>query len=591
MLKQKFFAFALLLFTALPFSASHANVLGEMQTFSPNTDGFDFITVHSSRQPPKGYFTFSNFLNYAKNHLLVYPAIPANQDMMKYEDALLEYDFGFAYNFTDSVQFTFQAPALLQHWSDTQDGIKIDLTKGVHSYRPGLKYTLDSGPFPQWAVLASVDFPNVQDSPYTGIDPHVIPNLEGVFRWKWGSFYNAINVGGRYRDPSPRPANAFMYPLRSQVTASYGLSKQYSEYSRWVFEVFGSYPLDKDPYQDATDASSVDLLLGLKHRWFKNLNIDWGATVEPGVKTLSPDWRVFAGLVYYWQPLGPATSSEDTQTAAPTGFRVYPARTTVAPNEKVIFTTDPGQNIKNCRQLSGEGLLTMNCYFTAGSEEGTARIEFENDEGKKAYSIIETKYVASTSPLAILPENPRVSNGGTIQLRARGGKGPYKFKLQSGPGDMTPDGLYIAPLKPASAQALVTDSAGATATTAITVVAIAAADFTINLQNLTFVYNTADFTSEGERIFQENVAQLRKVRIKSVIVEGHTDSKGKDSYNLDLSRRRAATAKRELIKTLDLDPDQVEATGFGETAPIATNNTAAGRQLNRRVTLKVYYRK
>jgi OOP family OmpA-OmpF porin len=66
-------------------------------------------------------------------------------------------------------------------------------------------------------------------------------------------------------------------------------------------------------------------------------------------------------------------------------------------------------------------------------------------------------------------------------------------------------------------------------------------------------------------------------------VEGHTDSIGKDAYNLKLSQERAESVRRYLINQGQLDPKQVVAVGFGESRPIADNNIEKGRALNRRV--------
>ena len=69
-------------------------------------------------------------------------------------------------------------------------------------------------------------------------------------------------------------------------------------------------------------------------------------------------------------------------------------------------------------------------------------------------------------------------------------------------------------------------------------------------------------------------------------MEGHTDSVGGDDYNQHLSEQRAGAARDYLIQN-GIASNSVSAAGFGKTKPVTTNDTAAGRQQNRRVELVV----
>lgn len=79
---------------------------------------------------------------------------------------------------------------------------------------------------------------------------------------------------------------------------------------------------------------------------------------------------------------------------------------------------------------------------------------------------------------------------------------------------------------------------------------------------------------------------LIKYRNTVVRVEGHTDSVGSESYNMDLSIRRATVVKNLLVQR-GVATSRIETTGFGETSPVASNDTAAGRMRNRKVEIKV----
>ena len=69
-------------------------------------------------------------------------------------------------------------------------------------------------------------------------------------------------------------------------------------------------------------------------------------------------------------------------------------------------------------------------------------------------------------------------------------------------------------------------------------------------------------------------------------VEGHTDSDGSDAYNQKLSEERANVVKMALIQR-GVNGDNLNAVGFGESAPIATNKTAKGKAENRRTEVKL----
>ncbi len=85
----------------------------------------------------------------------------------------------------------------------------------------------------------------------------------------------------------------------------------------------------------------------------------------------------------------------------------------------------------------------------------------------------------------------------------------------------------------------------------------------------------------------DQVAQVMRDRPSAVVrVEGHTDSFGSDSYNQQLSERRARSVVRYLIAK-GIPGERLEAVGFGEFRPIASNDTAQGRAKNRRTEFHI----
>ena len=85
----------------------------------------------------------------------------------------------------------------------------------------------------------------------------------------------------------------------------------------------------------------------------------------------------------------------------------------------------------------------------------------------------------------------------------------------------------------------------------------------------------------------DRVAQvLVKYPQTKIRIEGHTDSKGAEDYNLTLSEKRADAFKNALV-VRNVDPARLQTVGFGEGKPVAGNDTEAGRQMNRRVEVVI----
>ncbi|MFH1701902.1 MAG: OmpA family protein [Nitrospirota bacterium] len=79
---------------------------------------------------------------------------------------------------------------------------------------------------------------------------------------------------------------------------------------------------------------------------------------------------------------------------------------------------------------------------------------------------------------------------------------------------------------------------------------------------------------------------LKEYPNRNVLIEGHTDSIGGETYNLGLSHRRA-TAVKSLLTSKGISENLITAKGYGESRPIANNKTATGRQQNRRVEIVI----
>ncbi|UII24780.1 OmpA family protein [Fulvivirga maritima] len=83
---------------------------------------------------------------------------------------------------------------------------------------------------------------------------------------------------------------------------------------------------------------------------------------------------------------------------------------------------------------------------------------------------------------------------------------------------------------------------------------------------------------------------LNKYEDTNILIEGHTDSTGSDSYNQTLSEQRANSVSSYLMAQ-GVSTSRVKTQGYGESQPIADNSTASGRQQNRRVEVAIYANK
>ncbi|HEX5161579.1 MAG TPA: OmpA family protein [Steroidobacteraceae bacterium] len=108
-------------------------------------------------------------------------------------------------------------------------------------------------------------------------------------------------------------------------------------------------------------------------------------------------------------------------------------------------------------------------------------------------------------------------------------------------------------------------------------------DRTLLLQGVKFETNKDTLLPESIPILDNAIATLKRYPEVNIEVQGHTDSRGSDAYNMDLSARRAATVL-EYLRDGGVT-NQLTSRGYGETDPIASNDTDEGRQQNRRVIL------
>ena len=112
---------------------------------------------------------------------------------------------------------------------------------------------------------------------------------------------------------------------------------------------------------------------------------------------------------------------------------------------------------------------------------------------------------------------------------------------------------------------------------------------------ITYIGSKLFFENNSDKLKVASLSQLdalililNKYPGAKLSIEGHTDSVGTDDYNMTLSQKRSNSVKQYLMGK-GIEESRLKAIGFGETKPVATNNTSLGKAKNRRVELKTNY--
>lgn len=106
------------------------------------------------------------------------------------------------------------------------------------------------------------------------------------------------------------------------------------------------------------------------------------------------------------------------------------------------------------------------------------------------------------------------------------------------------------------------------------------------LQRIHFDFDRSDLTDDARQILVNNAALLRAAPQVNVLIEGHTDERGSDEYNLALGERRAIAARNYLV-SLGISADRLRIISYGEEMPIALDRNEEAWAQNRRAEFKI----
>jgi outer membrane protein OmpA-like peptidoglycan-associated protein len=108
----------------------------------------------------------------------------------------------------------------------------------------------------------------------------------------------------------------------------------------------------------------------------------------------------------------------------------------------------------------------------------------------------------------------------------------------------------------------------------------------VTLGDVLFAFNKSELTAQAGPRLDKLASFLKQFPQRKLLVEGYTDSVGGDSYNMQLSERRAAAIRDALVQR-GVDASRIVTKGYGKAYPVAENGTVDGRALNRRVEVVI----
>ena len=112
-------------------------------------------------------------------------------------------------------------------------------------------------------------------------------------------------------------------------------------------------------------------------------------------------------------------------------------------------------------------------------------------------------------------------------------------------------------------------------------------DLIVRLIGLSFPSGQAVIQTRYYALLKQVQKALAIFPADNIVIEGHTDSTGGDTLNMQLSRDRADAVSQYLIANLGMSKARVKSVGYGKNRPIANNDTSVGRAANRRIDVVI----
>jgi outer membrane protein OmpA-like peptidoglycan-associated protein len=342
-----------------------ANVNGtHLQNFNPTTNGLDFITVQSSKTLPPAHFNLGVSFNYATNSLPFFkaPGVVSNQKFEEPNDKLLSSDLNIGFGVMDNWEFGLSLPMVLSQDINNSAQLGSYDDTGLTEFRINSKYRAYSQDNLGVAVVGSVNFDRVKNSPFAGADPGPTWNLEAVVDYQIDpQLLWAFNIGYRFFDNGSEIIDTDVKPLGDQMIFSTAVAYNHIDWdTSFVFELFGSDFLDSKSLPTDRKLHNLEAIVAAKKSFFHNVSTYAGLGTELYHGFASPDLRIFLGMNWLIGPVSqyqPAPPPMVIQPVVETTFEEVPSETIIL--SFINFDTEKARMTPESRRSMDEPLAQL----------------------------------------------------------------------------------------------------------------------------------------------------------------------------------------------------------------------------------------
>lgn len=417
------------------------------------------------------------------------------------------------------------------------------------------------------AIIPYATFPTGTDEEYHVTEDRVTIGGKLVLAHDFGPIDLAVNGGYLSR---LRPNRTLDTLVGDAITYGIGLSHTWDVGVGLGLEYWGRYY-----FVDTTENLNnypMELTASIRYQFGKRgPRLIAGAGPGLSYGSGAPSYRVIAGLDYYY--LRPDTGKLVINTVDQNGESITATLHILGPENDERKGSSTGGSYSSTGK-TGE-------YVITAKKEGYNQAEGQAVVSRGKDSVI--KLVLNEIP------KPKTILALTVIETHSGNKIPASVEI-GGQAYAAGDGTLSRELAPGTYTVKATAAGHAPGTTSVTMVSEKTTSATIKLNLVIDLIGEVYFATASDVILKKShpvlddvVAKINKLgHFHKLTIQGHTDSQGPDEYNMKLSDKRAKAVKNYLIHK-GIDGSKLFTFAFGETKPVASNETKDGRAQNRRV--------